>query len=69
MVTKSKLVVLIVWSLSCVDSLRPHGLEPTRLLCPRDFPGKNTGGPTQLKGQEQAEDFPGHIQDTESSVT
>ena len=20
-----------------------HGLEPTRLLCPRDFPGKNTG--------------------------
>ena len=24
-------------------SLRPHGLQPTRLLCPRDFPGKNTG--------------------------
>ena len=22
--------------------LRPHGLEPTRLLCPWDFPGKNT---------------------------
>ena len=21
----------------------PHGLQPTRLLCPRDFPGKNTG--------------------------
>ena len=21
----------------------PHGLEPTRLLCSRDFPGKNTG--------------------------
>ena len=23
--------------------LRPHGLQPTRLLCPWDFPGKNTG--------------------------
>ena len=25
------------------DSLWPHGPQPTRLLCPRDFPGKNTG--------------------------
>ena len=25
------------------DSLGPHGLEPTRLLCPWNFPGKNTG--------------------------
>ena len=25
------------------DSLRPHGLQPTRLLCPMDFPGKDTG--------------------------
>ena len=25
------------------DSLRPHGLWPTRLLRPWDFPGKNTG--------------------------
>ena len=24
------------------DSLRLHGLEPTRLLCPWDFPGKST---------------------------
>ena len=24
-------------------SVRPHGLTSTRLLCPRDFPGKNTG--------------------------
>ena len=29
-------------SRSC-RTLRPHGLEPTRLLCPWDFPGKNTG--------------------------
>ena len=25
------------------DSVQPHGLEPARLLCPWDFPGKNTG--------------------------
>ena len=25
------------------DSLRPHELEPARLLCPWDFPGKDTG--------------------------
>ena len=31
-----------VKSLSCVW-LRPHGLQPTRLLHPWDFPGKSTG--------------------------
>ena len=32
------------WSHSVVsDSVRPHGLQPTRLLCPWDCPGKNTG--------------------------
>ena len=25
------------------DSLQPHGLQPSRLLCPWDFPSKNTG--------------------------
>ena len=25
------------------DSLWPHGLQPAKLLCPWDFPGKNTG--------------------------
>ena len=25
------------------DSLWPHGLQPTRLFCPWNFPGKNTG--------------------------
>ena len=25
------------------DSLQSHGLQPTRLLCPRDSPGKSTG--------------------------
>ena len=32
-----------VKSLSCVWLWRPHGLQPTRLLCPWDFPGKSIG--------------------------
>ena len=35
-----------MWKWSCVvlsDSSRPHGLQPTRLLHPWDFPGKSTG--------------------------
>ena len=32
------------WSCSVVsDSSQPHGLQPTRLLHPWDFPGKSTG--------------------------
>ena len=32
------------WSRSVMsDSSRPHGLQPTRLLQPWDFPGKSTG--------------------------
>ena len=32
------------WSRSVVsNSSRPHGLQPTRLLHPWDFPGKSTG--------------------------
>ena len=38
---------LVVQSLSRV-SLRPRGLEPTRLLCPWDFPGEDTGGDCRL---------------------
>ena len=34
----------VKWSHSVVsDSLWPQGLQPTRLLCPWDSPGKNTG--------------------------
>ena len=41
----SKFTVKVkVKSLSRVsNSLQPHGLQPTRLLCPWDSPGKNTG--------------------------
>ena len=32
------------WSCSIVfDSEQPHGLQPTRLLCPWDLPGKSSG--------------------------
>ena len=32
------------WSHSVTsESSRPHGLQPTRLLCPWDIPGKSTG--------------------------
>ena len=35
--------IVVVQSPSCVRFLRPHGLQPARLLCPWDSPGKNTG--------------------------
>ena len=36
--------VLCLSNLSVIsNSFRPHGLQPTRLLCPWDSPGKNTG--------------------------
>ena len=39
----SKFLLLAVLSHSVVfNSLWPHRLQPTRLLCPCDFPGKNT---------------------------
>ena len=34
---------VVVELLSRVRLLWPHGLQPARLLCPWDFPGKNTG--------------------------
>ena len=44
------------------DSLRPHGLWPTRLLRPWNFPGKSTGVPLPSPGQmtdvEQMVPFP-----------
>ena len=39
-------------SLSRVQLLRPHGLWPARLLCPWDFPGKNTGVGCHLRVAE-----------------
>ena len=32
----------VLVTLPCL-TLRPHGLQPARLLCPRDCLGKNTG--------------------------
>ena len=39
----SKMLLCHVSHSVLFDSLRPHGLEPTRLLCPWNSPGKNTG--------------------------
>ena len=46
-------------SLQLCLTLRPHGLQPVRLLCPQDSPDKNTGvgchaflqGSSQCRGQ------------------
>ena len=37
-----KLSSTLYWTLYVSNSLRPHRMQPTRLLCPWDFPGKNT---------------------------
>ena len=44
--SKEMTVTCCVAVLSCLvmsDSLRPHELQPARLLCPWNSPGKNTG--------------------------
>ena len=41
--TTSHRVWLSVSRSAVSDSLRPHGLQSTRLLCPWNSPGKNTG--------------------------
>ena len=52
MITNIQIISLYI---TCIDAffiymhsvlssfLQPHGLQPTRLLCPWDFSGKNTG--------------------------
>ena len=42
-VVSSLLISLVFVAQSCLDSLRPHGLWPIRLLCQWNSPGKNTG--------------------------
>ena len=37
------------------DSLRPHGLQPTRLLGPWDLPGKSTGVGVPLPSPDSGE--------------
>ena len=41
---KCRLVVVVGGLVSkCLTLLQPHELQPARLLCPWDSPGKNTG--------------------------
>ena len=38
------LLIMLLFSHQIMSNcLQPHGLQATRLPCPRDFPGKNTG--------------------------
>ena len=37
------------------DSVRPHEQQPTRLLCPQDSPGKNTGVGCRISVQQEGE--------------
>ena len=54
---------VVEYSISCAqlsvmsDSLGPHGLYPTRLLCPWNFPGKNTGVGCLLQGASLPGDY------------
>ena len=41
--SKGRFGVMMLDHTSYLDSLQPYRLEPARLLCPWDFPGKNTG--------------------------
>ena len=48
--TQSKHIPILIYCCYCCkvasvvsDSVRPHRWQPTRLLCPWDSPGKNTG--------------------------
>ena len=43
MVNSAAMNTVCVFAQSVSDSLRPHGWQPTRLLCPWDFPDKTTG--------------------------
>ena len=50
------------WSRSVVsDSSRPHGLQPTRLLRPWDFPGRSTGVGCHCLLWWQAEKHPNYL--------
>ena len=63
--------MFLKWSITCVcvyvsclvmsDSLQPHGQEPSRLLCPWNFPGKNTGVGSHFlsRGSSWPSDQPG----------
>ena len=52
-------VCTYVHVLSCVQLFGPHGLQLARLLCPWDFPGRNTtaGCPFYSRGSSQLMDW------------
>ena len=51
--SRRRMVLVMVQSLSHVQLFATHRLQPTRLLCPWDSPGKNTGVGCLLQGGGQ----------------
>ena len=43
-VRETRMAIAAAKSLQSYPTVEPHGQQPTRLLCPLDSPGKNTGG-------------------------
>ena len=41
--SRMSVVVVVLIAKSCLTLSGPHGPQPSRLLCPWDFPGKHTG--------------------------
>ena len=41
--SKVSSILAVVFQLTIFDAMQTHGLQPARLLCPWDSPGKNTG--------------------------
>ena len=65
-ITQYQLSIVTWWNMTTAaaaasvvsDSSWPHGLQPSRLLCPWDFPGKNTGAGCHCLLQEHDEPSP-----------
>ena len=55
------------WSVCCSVLLWPHGLQPTRLLCPWNFLGINTGGGCHFLLQTNSLTVQNLIQDQHSA--
>ena len=51
-----RVVVCCLATKSSLTLLQSHGLQPARLLCPWDFPGKKTGGISFSRGSSQSSD-------------
>ena len=51
------MLLLLLSRFSCVDSVRPHRQQPTRLPRPWDSSGKNTGANCLLESNSSSQGF------------